>query len=198
MDLHDGIIQSLYSIGLTLDYVKAILQEDHKESQEKLEFATGGINSTITDIRAYISDLRPRQMQENKTFSENLEILLKEFETNSKIPGSIKNELKVPLNTTNPNTVTLFRIAQESLSNTARHSKATQSELHLWDEDGKVYLKIIDNGKGFNIDKTEANLGHGLVNMQRRSQKAGGGIQIDSAPGKGTKVLTWVPQEDTQ
>ena len=198
MDLHDGIIQSLYSIGLTLDYVKAILQEDHKTSQEKLEFATGGINSTITDIRAYISDLRPRQMQENKTFSENLEILLKEFETNSKIPGSVKNELKVPLNTADPNTVTLFRIAQESLSNTARHSKATKTEVRLWDEDGKVYLNIIDNGKGFNIDKTEANLGHGLVNMQRRSQKAGGGIQIDSAPGKGTKVLAWVPNEDTQ
>ncbi len=195
MDLHDGIIQSLYSIGLTLDYVKAILQEDHKESQEKLEFATGGINSTITDIRAYISDLRPRQMQENMTFSENLEILLKEFETNSKIPGSVKNELQVPLDTADPNTVTLFRIAQESLSNTARHSEATQTEVRLWDEDGKVYLKIMDNGKGFNVDKTEANLGHGLVNMQRRSQKAGGGIQIDSAPGKGTKVLTWVPKE---
>jgi two-component system sensor histidine kinase DevS len=196
MDLHDGIIQSLYSIGLTLDYVKEILEEDHTESLEKLGFATDGINSTITDIRAYISDLRPRQIQENKTFSENLEILLKEFETNSKIPCSIKNELKTPLNTSYQNTVALFKIAQESLSNTARHSNATKTDLHLWEEDGKVYLQIVDNGKGFNIDKTEANLGHGLVNMQRRSQKAGGGIQIDSTPNKGTTVLTWVPRED--
>ena len=196
MDLHDGIIQSLYSIGLTLDYVKEILEEDHTESLEKLGFATNGINSTITDIRAYISDLRPRQIQENKTFSENLEILLKEFETNSKIPSYIKTELKTPLDTSNKNTVALFKIAQESLSNTARHSKASKADLHLWEEDGKVYLQIVDNGKGFNIDKTEANLGHGLANMQRRSRKAGGGIQIDSTPNKGTTVLTWVPRED--
>jgi signal transduction histidine kinase len=195
MDLHDGIIQSLYSIGLTLDLVKTILKEDPKESQEKLEFATDGINSTITDIRAYISDLRPRQMQESKSFAENLEILLKEFETISKISSKIKNDLKTPLNITEPSTVTLFRIAQESLSNTARHSKATKTELHIWDEDGKVYLKINDNGQGFNIDKTEATLGHGLANMQRRSEKVGGGINIESAPGKGTEVLTWVPRE---
>ena len=94
------------------------------------------------------------------------------------------------------NIVTLFRIAQESLSNTARHSKATKTDLRLWEENGNIYLQIVDNGVGFNIDKTEATLGHGLANMQRRSQKVGGGIQIDSAPDKGTTVLTWVPNGD--
>jgi signal transduction histidine kinase len=198
MDLHDGIIQSLYSIGLTLDYVKAIIDEDHAESLEKLNFATGGINSTITDIRTYVSDLRPRQIQENKTFIENLDILLKEFETNSKISGSLHDEIKTPLNTNYQNNVTLFRIAQESLSNTARHSKATKTDLRLWEEDSKVYLQITDNGIGFNIDNTEANLGHGLANMQRRTRKSGGGIQIDSTPKKGTTVLAWVPKEDKE
>ncbi len=135
-------------------------------------------------------------MQENKTFLENIAILLKEFETNSKISSSLRDEIKTPLNTTYQNTVTLFRIIQESLSNTARHSKATKTDLRLWEEDGKVYLQIEDNGIGFNIDKTEANLGHGLANMQRRSRKTGGGIQIDSTPNKGTKVLAWVPKED--
>jgi len=196
MDLHDGIIQSLYSIGLTLDYVKAIIEGDRTESLEKLDFATDGINSTITDIRAYISDLRPRQLQENKTFSENLDLLLQELENNSKIPGSLKDEIKAPLNTNYQNIVTLFRIAQESLSNTARHSKATKTDLRLWEENSNIYLQIVDNGVGFNIDKTEATLGHGLANMQRRSQKVGGGIQIDSTPDKGTTVLAWVPNGD--
>ena len=196
MDLHDGIIQSLYSIGLTLDYVKAILEENQKESQEKLEFATDGINSTITDIRAYISDLRPRQMQENKTFIENLGILLQEFETISKIDSNLEVKTEPPLDLTYQNTLALFRIAQESLSNTARHSKASKTDLTLWDEDGSIFLEIKDNGKGFNIDKTEANLGHGLANMQRRSRKVGGGIKIDSTPGKGTIVVAWVPKEE--
>lgn len=196
MDLHDGIIQSLYSIGLTLDYVKAIIEEDQKESQVKLEFATDGINSTITDIRSYISDLRPRQMQENKTLPENLAFLLQEFESNSKIPGKIKTQISEPFGLSEQNILVLFRIAQESLSNTARHSQASKTNLKLWDEDGNVFLEIKDNGKGFNIDKTEANLGHGLANMQRRSRKTGGGIKIDSSPGKGTKVTAWVPKEE--
>ncbi len=195
MDLHDGVIQSLYSLGLTLDYVKAIMDEDPKESMEKLNYATDGINSTIIDIRTYISDLRPRQMQENLSFKENMGVLLKEFENNSNINSSLQDDIQVPLELNYQNTLTLFRIAQESLSNTARHSKAKKIELRLWDENCKVYLEIIDNGEGFNIDKTKANLGHGLANMQRRTRKAGGGISIDSSPGKGTKVTAWVPKE---
>jgi len=195
MDLHDGVIQSLYSLGLTLDYVKAILEEDSEESMEKLNFATDGINSTIVDIRTYISDLRPRQMQETLSFKENLEVLLQEFQNNSQIAADIQDNIEGTLDLNYNNTLTLFRIAQESLSNTARHSKAENADLKLWEEDCLIYLEIIDNGEGFNIDKTEANLGHGLVNMQRRTRKAGGGIQIDSSPGNGTKVLAWVPKE---
>ncbi|MCJ7734619.1 MAG: GAF domain-containing sensor histidine kinase, partial [Anaerolineales bacterium] len=195
MDLHDGVIQSLYSLGLTLDYVKVILKEDPAESLEKLNYATDGINSTIVDIRAYISDLRPRQIQENLTFKENLDILLEEFQNNSRIPGTIKDEIQQELKLNYENTLTLFRIAQESLSNTARHSKAKNTDLRLWEEDGRVYLEIIDDGEGFNIDKTKANLGHGLANMQRRIRKAAGGLKIDSSPGKGTKVTAWVPKE---
>jgi signal transduction histidine kinase len=196
MDLHDGVIQSLYSLGLTLDYVKEIIQEDTEQSLEKLKQATDGINSTISDIRTYISDLRPRQMLENLSFTENLKILLDEFIINSKIEGIFEDRTDSPLNLDYQSTLTLFKIAQESLSNTARHSKANKSEIVLWKEDGKVYLELKDDGQGFNLDKTEANLGHGLVNMQRRVRKAGGGLELDSSPGNGTRVKVWVPNDD--
>jgi len=195
MDLHDGVIQSLYSLGLTLDYIKAILDEDPAQIVERLDQATAGINSTIVDIRTYISDLRPRQMKENVSFNENLKILLEEVETNARIKASLLNEIEDPLDISYKNTVTLFRIVQESLSNTARHSKASKSNLRLWEDNGRIYLEIIDDGVGFNIDKTQANLGHGLANMQRRTRKVGGGIEIISSPGKGTKVVAWVPKE---
>ncbi len=195
MDLHDGVIQSLYSLGLTLDYVKEIIQENPEESLEKLSQATDGINSTIVDIRTYISDLRPRQMQENLSFTENLKILLDELTVNSKIKGIFKDKTVGPLDLDYHSTLTLFKIAQESLSNTARHSKAKKAEIHLWNEDGKVFLELKDNGQGFNIDKTQTNLGHGLVNMQRRIRQAGGGIELDSSPGNGTRVLVWVPKD---
>jgi signal transduction histidine kinase len=196
MDLHDGVIQSLYSLGLTLDYVKAILEEDPVEIREKLDQATGGINSTIADIRTYVSDLRPRQMKENITFKENLKILLEELEKNAQIKASLNNEIQDQLNLNYQNTVTLFKIAQESLSNTARHAQAKKTDLRLWEENGRIYLEILDDGVGFNIDKTKANLGHGLANMQRRSRKASGGIEIISSPGKGTRVIAWVPKNE--
>jgi two-component system sensor histidine kinase DevS len=194
MDLHDGVIQSLYSLGLTLDYVKAVLDEDPKEVREKLDYATSSINSTIMDIRAYISDLRPRQMQESKSFKENLDVLLEELEKIAKVKTSLKDETSTPLAISEGSRLALFHIAQESISNTARHAQAKQMDLKLWEEDGRIYLEIADDGQGFNIDKTTANLGHGLANMQRRSRKAGGGLEIDSSPGNGTRVKTWVPR----
>jgi len=196
MDLHDGIIQSLYSIGLTLDYVKEILNEDPQESQQRLQLATEGINSAIADIRAYISDLRPRQMQENKTFSENLSFLIKEFETHSKITTSFINKTEEPVHINYQAAVTLFHICQEALSNTARHSEAGSVEVKLWREDSKLKIQVNDDGKGFNLDRTDTNLGHGLSNMQRRARKIGGDIRIDSAPMQGTKVTAWVPEEE--
>jgi signal transduction histidine kinase len=198
MDLHDGIIQSLYSIGLTLDYVKQILDEDTDESKERLEMATSGINSAITDIRTYISDLRPRQMQESKTFSENLGFLINEFETNSKISTEFLNETEEPLNITYQEAVTLFHISQEALSNAARHSGATRTDVNLWESEGRIYLRIQDNGKGFNLDRTDANLGHGLANMERRARKVGGNIKLESTPGAGTMIEVWVPLESCE
>lgn len=193
MDLHDGIIQSLYSIGLTLDYVKAILDEDPEESLEKLNLAVDGINNAISDIRAYVSDLRPRQMLENKTFPENLELLVQEFENNSKVMGYFEDRTSPEIEVPYENAVTLFHICQESLSNIARHADATRAEVTLWSEDSRVYLEVTDDGKGFNLDQTETNLGHGLSNMQRRTRKAGGNLTIHSAPLQGTTVKAWVP-----
>ena len=193
MDLHDGIIQSLYSIGLTLDYVKAILDEDREESVEKLNLAVNGINNAISDIRSYVSDLRPRQMLENKSFPENLALLVQEFEANSRVTGSFENRTEETLQLPYQNAVTLFHICQEALSNVARHADAARADVTLWKDNSQVYLEITDDGKGFNLDQTDANLGHGLSNMQRRTRKVGGNLTINSAPLQGTTVQAWVP-----
>jgi signal transduction histidine kinase len=195
MDLHDGIIQSLYSIGLTLDLVKQIFQENPSEACEKLNVTTDAINQAITDIRSYVSDLRPRQMKANRTFSENIEQLIQEFKRNSNITVTLGDSSQEPLNLPYENAVALFHILQETLANTARHSDATKAEVELWENDGRVYVKVEDNGKGFNLDKTEISLGHGLSNMKRRTRKVGGEVEIESAPLQGTSVVAWVPKK---
>lgn len=202
MDLHDGIIQSLYSIGLTLDYGKMIL-EDPQELEgpadvlDRLNLATSGLNNAINDIRSYVSDLRPSEMVEGKTLPENLLFIIEKFETHSQIKGEL--EIETPRQDVSINDIssqkktTLFHICQEALANTARHSQATKAKVRLWTENGRAYLEISDNGKGFNIDTATTNLGHGLSNMKRRARKAGGDIVIDSAPLKGTSVEVWIP-----
>ncbi len=108
------------------------------------------------------------------------------MEKNAHIKASLNNETQDPLNLSYQNTLTLFKIAQESLSNTARHAQAKKTDLRLWEENGRIYLEILDDGVGFNIDKTEANLGHGLANMQRRSRKASAlksSHHLEKAPG---------------
>ncbi len=78
MDLHDGIIQSIYAVGLALEYARFALEEDPKQSRQKIEQAIEGLNKTIRDIRAYILDLRPSQFV-GESLREGLLRLVEEF-----------------------------------------------------------------------------------------------------------------------
>jgi two-component system, NarL family, sensor histidine kinase DevS len=82
MDLHDGIIQSIYAVGLALDYARLAIQDDPQQAYVKIEQAIEGLNSTIGDIRSYISDLRPRQMG-GRNLREGLQRLIEEYQINT-------------------------------------------------------------------------------------------------------------------
>ena len=82
----------------------------------------------------------------------------------------------------------LFRIAQEALSNVARHSKATLVQLVLTIADEDVTLSITDNGQGFDTTH-QAGMGVGLLSMQERMKALGGDVQLESTPGKGTCII---------
>nr|WP_242518154.1 PAS domain-containing protein [Thiorhodovibrio winogradskyi] len=91
----------------------------------------------------------------------------------------------------------LFRIAQEALSNLIRHAGAERAELRLCPQDGGLLLAVQDNGSGFDPQQPERGRHLGLASMRDRIHIAGGTLDIDSAPGRGTTVLAWVPG-DTQ
>lgn len=192
MDLHDGIIQSLYGVGLSLQNAVIKLDEDEKESEKQIEGALSSINDAIRDIRAYILDLRPRQLR-NQNLYLGIESLVREFRANTLVEVELEKDLKNVDTIPDENSEILFHICQEALANVAKHAKATKVNVRLWETPQRVMLKVNDDGVGFDLAKINQRLGHGLSNMNSRVETVGGGIEIISIRHQGTTVLAWVP-----
>jgi signal transduction histidine kinase len=90
----------------------------------------------------------------------------------------------------------LFRIAQESLRNVARHARASQTEVRLRRLDGGLQLVVRDNGAGFDPMQHRAGMSLGLASMRQRAVLLGGKIDIESSPGHGTTIVAWVPVKE--
>jgi two-component system, NarL family, sensor histidine kinase DevS len=154
-----------------------------------------GLNSTIGDIRSYISDLRPRQLG-GRNLREGLQRLIEEYQINTCAEAHL---LAPPDGLTalpTEHATALFHICQEALANVAKHAHAKRAEVQLWTTTERAILEVADNGKGFDVDKTAVSLGHGLANMRTRAHRVGGDVEISSEPGEGTTVLAWVPLHD--
>lgn len=191
MDLHDGIIQDIYAVGLTLEHARLLISDNPSASKQRIEQAVNDLNSTIRDIRAYILDLRPRKLHEENLI-DGLHRLIAEFRANTLMDVSLQGpaeELHLPL----PQAVALFHICQEALANIGKHSRARHVSVSLWATNDRALLEISDDGRGFDVSATRLTLGHGLSNMETRASNAGGELEISSEPGQGTTVLAWVP-----
>jgi two-component system, NarL family, sensor histidine kinase DevS len=194
MDLHDGIIQSIYGVGLALDYARMELEGNPDRAREKLGQSIEALNKTIRDIRTYILDLRPRQLH-SEDLRQGLQRLAEEFQINSGGTATLVTPENGLVDFPAQNATALFHICQEALANVAKHSNAKHAEIHLWTTKGRVLLEISDDGQGFDTRGMKTVLGHGLANMQTRARKAGGDVEITSFPGEGTSVLAWVPKK---
>jgi len=193
MDLHDGIIQSIYGVGLSLENAFHIINEDTEEAKERVKGSIDGLNQVIRDLRSYILDLKPRELGDMGLMN-GIKRLLSEFKTNSFAeiqliePDSSINDIP------QSHTLALFHICQEALANIAKHAKAKKVQISIWTTEERVLMEIIDNGHGFNIESINSNIGHGLANMRTRVTSIGGDIDISSVQGDGTTLLVWIPR----
>ena len=194
MDLHDGVIQSIYAVGLTLEYVQTQLADgDTNGAGERLKTAVEALNATIRDIRAYILDLRPRRFDGNDLIS-GLKQLLTEFKANTLMMVELNADPAADEKLTPEIRQALFHIAQEALSNAARHSRASRMEVRLLDVEDGPYLALRDNGRGFNPQAAEQRVGHGLHNMHDRAALIGGELTIGNPAGGGVEVRVQLPR----
>jgi two-component system sensor histidine kinase DevS len=197
MDLHDGIIQSIYGVGLTLENARDLLDEQPKEAEERLNKAMDGLNRTIRDIRSYILDLKPRQLF-GEGLLEGINRLIAEFRQNTKAEVTltgVKGDYLTDLPQTHA--MTLFHICQEALANIAKHAGAQKVNINMWGTSDRVLLEVQDDGRGFDFERTSKTVGHGLANMQTRVSSVGGDLDVSSNHGEGTTILAWVPRTQT-
>ena len=192
-DLHDGIIQNMYAVGLSLEDVPDLMDDDRTEAAARVERAIDAIHLSIQDIRNFIFGLRP-ELLEGASLVVGLAALVEEYRHNMIVDLA----LRLPDAVAEPPsdaTGHLLAIVSEALSNVARHSRATSAgvELVSLDEDGTLVLTIEDNGIGFDPAGV-VKLGHqGLANTRERATDIGGTVTIDTEPGAGTRVVVRVP-----
>lgn len=188
-ELHDGLGQLLSAAKLNLGMIDLPESVDDK-SREILKQIDTIISKAIVEARRIAHDLRPTTLDDFGLVPA-LRILCQEF---SKITGiKVKFQVSPTLERIDPKMeIAIYRIIQESFNNISKYAEATEVSLDLFRTDDRVFVKVKDNGKGFDpfaMQRTrKAGGGFGLINMKERAELVGGKVEIDSQPGGGTEV----------
>ena len=194
-ELHDETLQSLIALNQRIQMAR--MQSD-LETDMKLAELQNMAEENIHNLRRLTQALRPLYL-EDLGLLPALEMLVREISKTYDIPIQFQvsgRERRLP----NEVEVTIFRMAQESLSNIQRHAGATQVEVSLQFQQDVLLLNIRDNGKGFKPPKSPSEFaasGHfGLLGMYERAELIGARLEIDSQPDKGTNITVTVPLQE--
>ena len=182
-DLHDSVKQQVFAISMQLSAAKTSLSKSDKAyvsvtQAERLAQQAGAELTTL------IQELRPPSLA-RKDLSAALKELIVEWSRQNEI--EVEAKVEVGLSASVNVEQALFRVAQETLSNVARHSKASKVSVNLAVENDEVVLTIEDNGMGFDLNN--ARKGVGLDSMRERLESVGGQLDVSSQRKKGTCIV---------
>ncbi|HLI68662.1 MAG TPA: sensor histidine kinase [Ktedonobacteraceae bacterium] len=190
-ELHDAISQDLFSLSMLAGGLQSALPSD-SPLQHQASILEQTTTNTIREMRALLLELRPTSL-EQLGLVEALEELAMAYRTRLGI--TVRTDLKCTRLSARIEH-TLLRIAQEALSNAARHANATEIEIALWQVSEMITLRIGDNGRGFRSDSEGLKHGLGLRLMRERIQEMCGLLKMESAPGEGTKLEICLPLKE--
>ena len=191
MELHDGVIQSLYAMGMHLDLIRSGVM-----SVDSLDQSVDELNRVIDDIRAYIQNLKAREGFNQQDAMTSVRSRMESIVANLYVSPGITvtiNAPDVPPRLPTPAFESLSMIAREALSNALRHATASYITIRCEQDDGVFRLLVRDDGRGFDPATLDLDDGLGLQNIKARTEQLGGDLTIESEPGHGTGVLVTVP-----
>jgi signal transduction histidine kinase len=186
-DLHDGCIQSIYAVGLTLENCRKLMQHHPAQAARSIAQAEASLNLVIQELRAFISGVRPDAPVDLRS-----EITRVVEGLGAQAP-KIKVEIDKRVAQALPREVAaqLLQIAREGVSNIVRHSNANAARVALRKRGRDIRLEIADDGVGFDTSG-EHRQGLGLHHIAARVQKLGGRFQLTSRPRRGCRIVVHV------
>ncbi|WP_102261393.1 sensor histidine kinase [Mesobacillus jeotgali] len=187
-ELHDSVSQQLFAASMLMSAINETKGPSEEREAKQLKMVEEMIHQSQLEMRALLLHLRPVALK-GKCLQEGIEELL--IELRQKVTMNIKWKVE-PFPLDKGVEDHLFRILQESVSNTLRHAKAEELEVLLIKRDDKVILRVVDDGLGFNVEETKAG-SYGLQNMHERAGEIGGTLKIVSVENKGTRLEVKVP-----
>lgn len=188
-ELHDAVSQQLFAISMTATAVGRTLEKDFDRARRQVELIEEMASVAQSEMRALLLHLRPVHL-EGKTLGQALEGLLDELR--QKVPMKITMEMDSVVQLLPQAEDHLFRIVQEALSNTLRHSKAQEFNIRMERHANQLRLTMRDDGVGFDMEEKKQT-SYGLLTMEERVSEMGGTMHVITAPGQGTGIEIWIP-----
>lgn len=194
-DLHDGILQSLYAVGLGLESSKLLMrQQKYRKASELLEQAIGQTNRVMGEIRNFIAGLDSGILS-GDTISSALQTVIRTVTATQPLQCAVTIDDAAASRLSAEQALHVMNIVREALSNSLRHGQATKAMVSLTQLAHSARLCISDNGQGFNPSSMQG-VGRGLANMAARACKIGGRYAVRSAPQRGTRIIVDLPQKE--
>jgi NarL family two-component system sensor histidine kinase LiaS len=190
-ELHDAVSQQLFAISMTATAVSRTIERDWERAKRQVQLIEEMAAVAQSEMRALLLHLRPVHL-DGKNLGQALTVLVDELKQKvpMKITLEVDDTIVLPPNAEDH----LFRIAQEALSNTLRHSKAESMDIKLIRVGSQVHMGIQDSGIGFDRE-AKKQTSYGLLTREERINELGGSLQMISKPGEGTVIHIWVPAD---
>lgn len=195
-EIHDGVGHSLVNCILTLELCERLVPKEPEEATKLVVREREDLRAALDDLRDYVHHMRPAEL-ENEPFLPVVRKYVSRFSERTGLTAELDSKTE-DLDLAPASRLVLLRILQESLTNAAKHSEASEVKINLTKTYcSGVHCLIKDNGRGFDVDELlsdpSSRQGFGLRTMKERASSVGGDVQWESAPDEGTTVSVYVP-----
>ena len=183
-ELHDGINQLMVSVKFRIELARDKLNKQDDSAVNDLDKGNDVLNMAIQEVRRISHDLRPIQL-DDLGLESAMQSMTADFQERTGIHTNLHLQLpeqRLP----DDIEITLYRIAQEALTNIERHAQAKNVGVRIWQREKMIWVEVSDDGQGFNPANEKS--GIGLLNMRERTELISGRFNVRSKPGAGTRI----------